>query len=145
MVALKSSSTFANFFNPADRIRTSSTPNQDCKITTLKLDYLNFPAMQRDKQLSCKHFATSALRVNYARERGIVCALQAAHELTREERDYYRLARIWRTSLAQSEVVKGETAGVALPPAAAVKSRVSRLFSEAQELNSNRDSRGEVR
>jgi len=84
--------------------------------------------MQRDKQLSCKHFATSALRVNYARERRIVCALQAAHELTREERDHYRLARIWRTSLAQSEVVKGETAAVALPPAAAVKARVLRFF-----------------
>lgn len=115
MVAPMSSSTFANFFEPADRIRTASTPNWDCKITTLEVDYLNFPTMQRDKQLSCNHFATSALRVNYARKRRIVCALQAAHELTREEPDYYRLARIWRTSLAQSEVVRGETAAVAPP------------------------------
>ncbi len=71
--------------------------------------------MQGDKHLSCKHLATSALRVNYARERRILYALQAAHELTREEPDYYRLARIWRTSLAQSEVVRSETAAVASP------------------------------
>ena len=101
--------------------------------------------MQGDKQLSCKHFATSALRVNYARERRIVYALQAAHELTREEPDYNRLARIWRTSLGQREVVRGKTAAVALPPAAAVKARGSRFFNEAQAVNSNRDLRGEVR
>ena len=101
--------------------------------------------MQGDKQLSCNHFATSALLMNYTRERKTVRALQAARELMREEPDYARLARIWRTSLGQSEVVTGETAAVALPPAAAVKARVARLFSEAQELNSNRDSRGEVR
>jgi len=100
--------------------------------------------MQGDKQLSCKHFATSALRVNYALERRIVCALRATHELTREEPDYCRLPRFWRTSLAQSEVVRGETAAVALPPAAAVKARVSRFFNEAQALNSDRDLRGEV-
>ena len=101
--------------------------------------------MQGDKHLSCKHLATSALRVNYARERRILYALQAAHELTREEPDYYRLARIWRTSLAQSEVVRSETAAVALPPAAAVKASVSRLFNEAHAVNSNSDLRGEVR
>ena len=44
----------------------------------------------------------------------------------------------------QSEVVRGETAAVALPPAAAVKARVSRFFNEAQALNSDRDLRGEV-
>ena len=104
-----------NLVELADRIRTPFTPNQDLKITTLEPDYLNFSTMQGDKQLSCKHFATSALRVNYARERRIVCALQAAPELTREEPDYYRLARIWRTSLAQSEVVRSETAAVASP------------------------------
>ena len=100
--------------------------------------------MQRDKQLSCKHLATSVLRVNYARERRIVCALQAAHELTREERDHYRLARIWRTSLAQSEVVKGETAAVALPRRPPSKPEFCVSF-EAQALNCNRDLEGEVR
>ena len=50
-----------------------------------------------------------------------VRALQAACELVREELYYARLARIWRTSLGQSEVVTGETAAVVLPPAAAVK------------------------
>ena len=100
--------------------------------------------MQGDKQLSCNHFATSAPRVNDARERKTVRALQATRELTREEPDYYRLARIWRTSLAQSEVIRGETAAVALPPTAAVKARVSRFFGEAQALNSNGDLRGEV-
>ncbi|MGA7871368.1 MAG: hypothetical protein WCA22_10745, partial [Candidatus Binatus sp.] len=108
MVALKSSSTFATFFEPADRIRTPSTPNRDRKITTLEVDYLNFPTMQGDKQLSCNHFATSALRMKLYRERKTVRALQAARELMRGEPDYERLfARIWQTSLAQSEVVRG--------------------------------------
>ncbi len=134
-----------NLVELADRIRTPFTPNQDLKITTFKLNYLNFPAMQGDKQLSCKHFAISILGTIYAREEKTLWALLVWHELMREEPDYYRLARIWRTSLAQSEVVRGETAAVALPPAAAVKARVSRFFNEVQAVNSNRGLSGEVR
>jgi len=54
--------------------------------------------------------------MNYTGERKTVRALQAARELVREEPCYARPARIWRTSLGQSEVVTGETAAVVLPP-----------------------------
>jgi len=100
--------------------------------------------MQRDEQLSCKHFAAWACVWTMPGSEGF-SALQATHELTREQPHYHSIAQIWRTSLAQSEVVRGETAAVDLPPAAAVKARVSRFFSEVGAVNSNRDLRGEVR
>ncbi len=86
----------------------------------------------------------SILGTIFAREEKTLRALLVWRELMREEPDYDRLARIWRTSLAQSEVVS-KTAVVALPPTAAVKARVSRFFNEAQAANSNSDLRGEVR
>jgi len=70
----------------------------------------------------------SILGTMYAREEKTLRALHVWRELMREEPDYNRLARIWRTSLGQSEVVRGETAAVVLPPTAAVKTRVSRFF-----------------
>ena len=88
---------------------------------------------------------SSTLGMKYACERKIVPALQAWRELMREKPEYNRLARIWRPSLSQSEVVRGETAAVVLPPAAAVTARVSGFLCEAQALNSNSDLRGEVR
>ena len=72
----------------------------------------------------------------YAREEKTLSTLLVWRELTREEPDDYRLARSWRTSLAQSEVLRGETAAVALPPTAAVRARVSRFFNEAVNSNS---------
>ena len=63
----------------------------------------------------------------------------------REEPDYERLARIWRTSLGQGEVVNGETAAVVLPRRLPSKPEVQASLNEAQALNSNRDLRGEVR
>ncbi len=71
--------------------------------------------MQGDKQPSPYLFATSALRMSFTWERKTVRALQAARELMRGEPDCARLARIWRTSLGQSEVVTGERAAVVLP------------------------------
>src|SRR5260370_36202415 len=82
----RSSPLLSNFLDLANRIRTPFTPNQDFKITTLEPDYLNFSTMRRDKQLSCKHFAMSALGMNYARERKTVRALQAWRELTPRSR-----------------------------------------------------------
>ena len=69
----------------------------------------------------------SNLGAIYAREEKTLRTLLERREHMREEPDYEQLARIWRTSLGQSEVVNGETAAV-LPPAAAAKARISRLF-----------------
>lgn len=74
----------------------------------------------------------SNLGAIYDREEKALRTLLVWRELMREAPDYERFAQIWRTSLGQNEVVRGETAAVALPPAAAVKARVSRLFNEAQ-------------
>ena len=71
--------------------------------------------MQRDKQQSRKQFAMPTLRVIYAAEGKTLRTLLVWRELMREEPDHERLARIWRTSLGQSEVLRGETAAVASP------------------------------
>ena len=99
MLALKSSSTFELLRTRRPNKNLFYTKSGPQRLTHSKLDYLKFGTMRRDKQLSCKHLATSVLRVNYARERRIVCALQAAHELTREERDHTvpSRERVWRT------------------------------------------------
>lgn len=123
----RSSPLLSNFLDLANRIRTSFTPNPDFNITTLESDYLNFSTMQGDNRQSYGHFAMSNLGAIHAQEEKTLRTLLELHEHMREEPDYEQLARIWRTSLGQSEVVNGETAALVLPPVAAAKARVSRL------------------
>ncbi len=78
----------SNFLDLANRIRTPFTPNRDFKITTLKLDYLNFSTMQRDKRQSCKQFAMPTLRLIYAAEGKTLRTLLVWRELMRDEPEY---------------------------------------------------------
>jgi len=83
-------------------------------------------------------------RMNYTRERKTVRALQAARVFVREEPYYARPARIWRTSLGQSEVVTGETAAVVLPPGGrrqAIKNERKTILAATQKNTRVRDQR----
>ena len=140
----RSSLLLSNFLDLADRIRTPFTPNPDFNITTLEPDYLNFSTMQGEtKSRTSTSLCPIWVRSMPGKERLSARCLCGVNSCAKR-RTMRRLARIWRPSLGQSEVVRGETAAVASPRRPPSKPEFSHFLSKAQAQNSNRDLRGKV-
>ena len=100
--------------------------------------------MQGDEQPSCKQFAMPTLRVIYAAEGKTLRTLLVWRELMRDEPKYVGSRESDETLSAKVRLSAARRRSSS-SPGGRRQAKVSRLFIEAQAVNSNRDLEGEVR